>query len=76
MHTITSQPFYPIGYILGVILLPIPGTIMMSGCGVLTNGKGTRREYGIYNLDDLQVGGDILTGWGIYIDRLGDISTG
>ncbi|KAL1457888.1 hypothetical protein WDU94_008070 [Cyamophila willieti] len=32
------------------------GTIMMSGCGILTNGKGTRREYGHFNLDDLQVG--------------------
>lgn len=32
------------------------GTIMMSGCGILTNGKGTRREYGQFNLDDLQVG--------------------
>ncbi|KAH3780042.1 hypothetical protein DPMN_157852, partial [Dreissena polymorpha] len=29
------------------------GTIMMSGCGILTNGKGTRREYGQYNLDTL-----------------------
>ncbi|KAL5014249.1 hypothetical protein ScPMuIL_008519 [Solemya velum] len=29
------------------------GTIMMSGCGILTNGKGTRREYGQYNLDQL-----------------------
>ncbi|XP_074654148.1 neuralized-like protein 4 [Tubulanus polymorphus] len=29
------------------------GTIMMSGCGILTNGKGTRREYGEYNLDEL-----------------------
>ena len=28
---------------------------MMSGCGILTNGKGTRREYGVYNLDELQV---------------------
>ncbi|KAI0236390.1 Neuralized-like protein 4 [Lamellibrachia satsuma] len=32
------------------------GTIMMSGCGILTNGKGTRREYGAYNLDELQEG--------------------
>ncbi|CAI9734857.1 Hypothetical predicted protein [Octopus vulgaris] len=32
------------------------GTIMMSGCGILTNGKGTRREYGEFNLDDLAVG--------------------
>jgi hypothetical protein len=31
------------------------GTIMMSGCGILTNGKGTRREYGQYNLDALAV---------------------
>ncbi len=27
----------------------------MSGCGILTNGKGTRREYGEYNLDELTV---------------------
>ncbi|CAG2213549.1 unnamed protein product [Mytilus edulis] len=32
------------------------GTIMMSGCGILTNGKGTRREYGQYNLDELAEG--------------------
>ena len=32
------------------------GTIMMSGCGILTNGKGTRREYGQFNLDELTVG--------------------
>ncbi|XP_022905179.2 neuralized-like protein 4 [Onthophagus taurus] len=32
------------------------GTIMMSGCGILTNGKGTRREYGEYNLDELSEG--------------------
>jgi len=31
------------------------GTIMMSGCGILTNGKGSRREYGEFNLDELQV---------------------
>jgi len=31
------------------------GTIMMSGSGILTNGKGTRREYGDFNLDELQV---------------------
>lgn len=31
------------------------GTIMMSGCGILTNGKGTRREYGQFNLDELRV---------------------
>ncbi|XP_067658409.1 neuralized-like protein 4 isoform X2 [Haliotis asinina] len=35
------------------------GTIMMSGCGILTNGKGTRREYGQYNLDELTEG-DII----------------
>ena len=29
--------------------------MMMSGCGILTNGKGTRREYGDFNLDELQV---------------------
>ena len=28
---------------------------MMSGCGILTNGKGTRREYGQFNLDELSV---------------------
>jgi len=28
---------------------------MMSGSGILTNGKGTRREYGEFNLDELQV---------------------
>ena len=28
---------------------------MMSGSGILTNGKGTRREYGNFNLDELQV---------------------
>ena len=39
--------------LIGPIVL---GTIMMSGCGILTNGKGTRREYGAYNLDELQVG--------------------
>nr|XP_006813437.1 PREDICTED: neuralized-like protein 4-like [Saccoglossus kowalevskii] len=32
------------------------GTIMMSGCGILTNGKGTRREYGEFNLDELTEG--------------------
>ncbi|XP_070207113.1 neuralized-like protein 4 isoform X3 [Littorina saxatilis] len=32
------------------------GTIMMSGCGILTNGKGTRREYGQFNLDELTEG--------------------
>ncbi|XP_074839129.1 neuralized-like protein 4 isoform X2 [Carettochelys insculpta] len=33
------------------------GTIMMSGCGILTNGKGTRREYCEFSLDELQVRG-------------------
>jgi neuralized-like protein 4 len=28
----------------------------MSGCGILTNGKGTRREYGDFNLDELNEG--------------------
>uniref|UniRef100_A0A673FK32 Neuralized-like protein 4 n=1 Tax=Sinocyclocheilus rhinocerous TaxID=307959 RepID=A0A673FK32_9TELE len=32
------------------------GTIMMSGCGILTNGKGTRREYCEFSLDELQEG--------------------
>lgn len=31
------------------------GTTMMSGCGILTNGKGTQREYGEFNLDELRV---------------------
>merc|ERR1719419_669209 len=35
------------------------GTIMMSGCGILTNGKGSRREYGSYNLDELNEGSRI-----------------
>jgi hypothetical protein len=33
----------------------VSGTMMMSGSGILTNGKGTRREYGDFNLDELQV---------------------
>ena len=33
----------------------ILGTMMMSGNGILTNGKGTRRDYGDFNLDELQV---------------------
>ncbi len=32
------------------------GTMMMSGCGILTNGRGTRREYGQFNLDELSEG--------------------
>ena len=32
------------------------GTMMMSGCGILTNGKGTRRKYGDFNLDELSEG--------------------
>lgn len=32
------------------------GTTIMSGCGILTNGKGTRREYGSFNLDELREG--------------------
>ncbi|MGH0183321.1 UNVERIFIED_CONTAM: hypothetical protein FKN15_011752 [Acipenser sinensis] len=36
-----------------------PGTIMMSGCGILTNGKGTRREYCEFSLDELQEGDHI-----------------
>ncbi|XP_064459470.1 neuralized-like protein 4 isoform X2 [Ornithodoros turicata] len=35
------------------------GTIMMSGSGILTNGKGSRREYGDYNLDELHEGDTI-----------------
>lgn len=43
--------------------IPIPstmtnmrtGTSMMSGRGILANGKGIRREYGDFNLDDLKV---------------------
>lgn len=34
---------------------------MMSGCGILTNGKGTRREYGDFNLDELQVSNNLCT---------------
>ena len=30
--------------------------MMMSGCGILTNGRGTRREYGDFNLDELNEG--------------------
>ena len=33
---------------------------MMSGCGILTNGKGTRREYGEYNLEELAKEGDTI----------------
>lgn len=36
-------------------LASLSGTIMMSGCGILTNGKGTRREYCEFSLDELQV---------------------
>ncbi|KAL0277171.1 UNVERIFIED_CONTAM: hypothetical protein PYX00_004538 [Menopon gallinae] len=32
------------------------GTTIMSGCGILTNGTGTRREYGEFNLDELREG--------------------
>ncbi|QQP38923.1 Uncharacterized protein FKW44_019641, partial [Caligus rogercresseyi] len=32
------------------------GTLMMSGCGILTNGKGTKRGYGSFNLDELKEG--------------------
>ncbi|XP_076042886.1 neuralized-like protein 4 isoform X2 [Oratosquilla oratoria] len=32
------------------------GTTMMSGTGILTNGKGTHREYGEFNLDELKEG--------------------
>ncbi|XP_043280017.1 neuralized-like protein 4 isoform X2 [Venturia canescens] len=32
------------------------GTTMMSGCGILTNGKGIQREYGEINLDELREG--------------------
>ena len=31
------------------------GTVIMSGCGILTNGRGTRREYGEFHLDVLKV---------------------
>ncbi len=34
---------------------------MMSGCGILTNGKGTRREYCEFSLDELQVCDDAHT---------------
>ena len=36
---------------------------MMSGCGILTNGKGTKREYGRYNLDELTVSNLTVVGW-------------
>ena len=49
VHTHTMKPF-----IFGYYHI-ITGTIMMSGCGILTNGKGTRREYGEFNLDELSV---------------------
>lgn len=39
----------------------VSGTIMMSGCGILTNGKGTRREYCEFSLDELQVCDDART---------------
>lgn len=31
------------------------GTTMMSGSGILVNGRGTYREYGEFNLDELRV---------------------
>lgn len=37
------------------------GTTMMSGCGILTNGKGTRREYGEFNLDELRVSSGVIS---------------
>ena len=39
------------------------GTIMMSGCGILTNGKGTQREYGQFNLDELSVSTSLLSSY-------------
>ena len=33
---------------------------MMSGSGILTNGKGTRREYSDFNLDELQVNDNFI----------------
>ena len=38
---------------------------MMSGCGILTNGKGTRREYGQFNLDELTVGFWSITSYSV-----------
>lgn len=32
------------------------GTVMLSGCGIITNGKGTRKEYLDFHLDKLKVG--------------------
>ena len=32
------------------------GMIMMSSCAILTNGKGMKREYGEFNLDELHKG--------------------
>jgi len=37
------------------LVIVLLGTIMMSGSRIVTNGKGTRREYGEFNLDELQV---------------------
>ena len=41
----------------------------MSGCGILTNGKGTRREYGTCNLDELNEGDRI----GLVRQRSGEL---
>ncbi len=36
------------------------GTIMMSGGGILTNGKATKRDYGDFNLDELMVSRNLI----------------
>ena len=46
---------------MSVAVVALLGTIMMSGSGILTNGKGTRREYGEFNLDELQVCVSVLS---------------
>uniref|UniRef100_A0A8C4R7J4 Neuralized E3 ubiquitin protein ligase 4 n=1 Tax=Eptatretus burgeri TaxID=7764 RepID=A0A8C4R7J4_EPTBU len=45
------------------------GTVLMSGCGILTNGKGTRRDYSSTSLDSLQLG-DVV---GLMVRENGDL---
>ncbi|XP_039266317.2 neuralized-like protein 4 [Styela clava] len=35
------------------------GTVMLSGCGIITNGKGSRKHYLDFHLDELKVGDHI-----------------
>lgn len=44
------------------------GTTMMSGCGILTNGKGTQREYGEFNLDELRVCDEVRVTTNLYLN--------